>query len=57
MVGWVSGTNFVTGEILTPDERSSAGFNAAMNVGFFVLGVATGGTGIMHGDKSDKMRN
>jgi len=48
MVGWVSGTNFVTGELLTPDERSSAGVNAAaMNVGFFELGVATGGGGTL----------
>ena len=40
-----TGRNFLTKEILTDEERSAAGFNAALNVGILGISVLSGGLG------------
>ena len=47
LVGWITGGNFLTRQRLTDAERSKAGVNALTNVGFFALGVMTGGKGTL----------
>ena len=45
LVGVFTGSNFITGEILTEAERSQAMFSTVINVGLLVVTVATAGVG------------